>query len=247
MKTFREFILEKNRHGIPNKEYKQWIKDREKGIGTKRKTFNGIEYVIRNKARRGEPSRYAISPVESRNRSRDKRTKAEYETQLSKDKLLDATGGDEELANLAMDTEESGIRRVKKRAQRIQNKTGDRYSLGHLQPLQPKDPSTEDPGHTLSNVQVEPFSPNASKQNRRPKPGEPGYGLTRTQATQDAISRGRKLGQNIDDIIQSIRSGKPSRKANLLAYLRRPRPKDTGAAKRMAAAYDRKVDRLVNP
>jgi hypothetical protein len=246
MKTFREFILEANKYGIPEDDYKQWQRDRASGKGPARKTFNGVEYEMRNKSRQGQSPVWAVSTVASRNESGKKRTKSEQETQLSQDELRSAAGGDEERAALAKDTEETGIKKVIKRGKRIQKATGVRQSLGHKQPLQPDDPSSEDPGHTLSNVKPEPLGPNASKKNKRPEPGESGYGLTRTQSTQDALSRGDKLGRKIDREITFVRTGTQSRPARLLNYLRRPKPKNTGAADRMASAYDKKVDDAVS-
>ena len=247
MKTFREFIIEvKNKYGIPDEEYVKWQQDRASGKGPARKTFNGVSYEMRNKARAGQPSVWAVSPVSDRKASSEKRNKAEQETALSQDELRNAAGGDAERAALAKDTEETGIKKVIKRGKRIEKATGVKQSLGHKQPLQPDDPNPEDPGHSLSNVQPEPLSPNASKKNKRPEPGEPGYGLTRTQATQDALRRGDKLGRSIDREIELVRSGKSSRAANLLARLRRPKPKNTGAAERMSAAYDAKIDSALN-
>ena len=247
MKTFLQFILEsKNKYGIADDEYRQWQRDRTAGKGPARKTFNDIEYEMRNKARQGQSPVWAVSTVSSRNESGQKRSKAEKETELSQDELRSAAGGDEERASLAKDTEETGIKKVIKRGKRIQSATGVRQSLGHKQPLQPDEPTPEDPGHTLSNVKPEPLGPNASKKNKRPEPGESGYGLTRTQAKQDAIKRGDKLGKNIDRETNLLRSGKESRAARLLSHLRRPKPKNTGAAERMSAAYDKKVDDTMN-
>lgn len=247
MKTFLQFILEsKNKYGIADDEYRQWQRDRTAGKGPARKTFNDIEYEMRNKARQGQSPVWAVSTVSSRNESGQKRSKAEKETELSQDELRSAAGGDEERASLAKDTEETGIKKVIKRGKRIQSATGVRQSLGHKQPLQPDEPTPEDPGHTLSNVKPEPLGLNASKKNKRPEPGESGYGLTRTQAIQDALKRGDKLGKNIDREINLLRSGKESRSARLLSHLRRPKPKNTGAAERMSAAYDKKVDDTMN-
>lgn len=247
MKTFKEFILEGNKYGIPEDEYKQWQRDRAAGKGPARKTFGGVEYEMRGKGTINGKKIWAVSTVESRKASSQKRNKAENETQLSQDELRIAAGGDKERAALAKDTEEVGIKKVIKRGKRIEKATGVRQSLGHKQPLQPNEPSPEDPGHSLSNVRPEPLSPNTSKKNKRPEPGESGYGLTRTQARQDAVRRGDKLGQKIDREVELEKQGKSSRAARLLTYLRRPRPKNTGAAERMAAAYDKKVDDAVSP
>jgi hypothetical protein len=248
MKTFREFILEaKNRYEIPDDEYSQWQADRTAGKGPARKTFNGVEYEMRSKARAGQSKTiWAVSPVSSRNKSGKKRIEAEKKTELSQDELRSAAGGDEERASLAKDTEETGIKKVIKRGKKIQKATGVRQSLGHKQPLQPDKPTPEDPGHTLSNVKPEPLGPNASKKNKRPEPEESGYGLTRTQAKQDALKRGDKLGKKIDREVDLLKSGKPSKAAELLGYLRRPKPKNTGVAQRMSAAYDKKVDDTMN-
>lgn len=251
MITFREFleridILEANKHGIPEDEYQQWRRDRAEGRGPAKKTFNGVEYVMRGKGIVNRKKTWGVSTVASRTASSQKRRKAEQESQLSKDELRAAAGGDEERAALAQDAEETGIRKVKQRTRRIQKATGVPQSLGHKVPVQPDDPSPEDPGHSLSNMQPERLGPNAAKGNRRPKPGEPGYGLTRTQATQDAVRRGHKLGKNIDRELDLDKQGKPSRAARLLSFLRRPKPRDTGAAQRMAAAYDRRVGKSFN-
>lgn len=250
MKTFQEFILEAtNKYGIPDDEYKQWQQDRAMGKGPARKTFDGVSYEMRNKARSGQPSVWAISPVSDRIASYNKRKKAEQETQLSKDELLRATDGDEERAALALDAEESGIKRLTKRIKRMPKSPGVRKSLGHGVALQPKKPSSTDPGHTLSNLRAQDYQPNVSQQNKELKPGEPGYGLTRAQAAQDAVSRGDKLDKRIDRLLGTVRSGEPSKEANLYARLRRPKPKFKNSSQRateqearMTAAYDKRVD-----
>jgi hypothetical protein len=248
MKTFREFILEaNNKHGIPDDEYVKWREARSKGEGPARMTFNGIEYEMRGKGyKKDGTKKWGVSTSSSREESRLKRIEVEKETELSQDELRSATGGDEERSALAKDTERTGIKKVRARAKRIQKATGVRQSLGHKQPLQPDDPNAEDPGHSLSNVKIEPLSTNTARQNKRPEPGESGDGLTRTQAKQDAKKRGDKLGSKIDREIELLKSGKESRAARLLSRIRRPKPKNTGAAERMAAAYDKKVDDATN-
>jgi hypothetical protein len=240
MKTFQQFILEANKHPIPADEYTKWQNDRDEGKGPASKTFDGVEYQMRGKGtdKKTGKKRWAVSPTSARKASAAKRNKAEQETALSQDELRNAAGGDTERSALAKDTEETGIKKVKKRGKRIEKATGVKQSLGHKQPLQPDDPNPEDPGHSLSNIQPEPLSPNTSKKNRRPESGESGYGLTRTQATQDAVRRGDKLGSKIDREISLIRSGKGSRAARLLSYLRRDKTSrpDTGAARRMNVA-----------
>ena len=78
--------------------------------------------------------------------------------------------------------------------------------MGHKQPLRPDDPKPEDPGHTRSNIQVEPLSSNTAKKNRRPNPGESGHGLTRTQSTTDAVRRGDTLLKRVGDLVTSVQS-----------------------------------------
>lgn len=73
MKTFREFFVEANKFGIPDTEYIQWQKDRGSGIGPARKTFGGIEYQMRNKARKGQPPVWAVSKTADRKASTEKR------------------------------------------------------------------------------------------------------------------------------------------------------------------------------
>jgi len=254
MKTFSKFILEaSNKYGIPDDEYRQWQRDRAAGRGPAKKTFNGVEYEMRSHARAGQPRPpgvWGVTPTSKRQESSEKRSKAEQETALSKDELLRATGDDEERAALASDTETSGIKKTIKRAQRIGKSTGVKQSLGHGQPLQPEEPSPEDPGHTRSNTRVEPHSPNTAKKNKRPEPGEFGYGLTRALATQDAVERGDTLGRKID---RERDLETPSRAARLLARLRRPKPKFKNSAERakeqearMTSAYDKRVDDALN-
>lgn len=253
MKSFYQFILEANRYGIPEDEYRQWQRDRAAGKGPARKTFGGVEYEMRSHARAGQPKVWAASPSSSRKASSEKRNKAEQETQLSQDELRSAAGGDQEKAALALDTERSGIGKVKQRVKRISKATGVRQSLGHKQPLQPDEPSPEDPGHTRSNIGIEALSPNTAKKSRRPKPGEPGYGLTRSQARKDALRRGEELGSKIDRERELLKQGKPSRAAQLLARLRKPKPKFKNSAERareqearMTSAYDKKIDDALN-
>ena len=248
MKTFREFILEaNNKHNIPDDEYVKWREERGKGGGPVKMSFNNIEYEMRGKGyKKDGTKKWGVSTSSSREKSRLKRIEVEKETELSQDELRSATGGDEERSALAKDTERTGIKKVRARAKRIQKATGVRQSLGHRQPLQPDNPNVEDPGHSLSNVKPEPLGLNTSKKNKRPEPGESGYGLTRTQAKQDALKRGDKLGNKIDREIKLQKSGKESRSARLLSYLRRPKPKNTGAAERMASSYDKKVDDVIN-
>jgi hypothetical protein len=248
MKTFKKFISEaNNKHGIPDDEYVKWREARSKGEGPVRMPFNDIEYEMRGKGyKKDGTKKWGVSTSSSREESRLKRIKAEKEAELSQDELRSATGGDEERSALAKDSERTGIKKVRARARRIQKATGVRQSLGHKQPLQPDKPTPEDPGHTLSNVKPEPLGLNASKKNKRPEPGESGYGLTRTQAKQDALKRGDRLGQKIDKEVDLLKSGKPSRSAGLLSHLRRPKPKNTGVAQRMSAAYDKKVDDTIN-
>ena len=91
MKTFKEFILEANKFGIPDTEYIQWQKNRSSGIGPARKTFGGIEYQMRNKARKGQPPVWAVSRTSDRKASAEKRKTAasNLDTDLSpKEKVM---------------------------------------------------------------------------------------------------------------------------------------------------------------
>lgn len=235
MKTFKEFFLEANRHPIPKDERMQWIKDREEGKGPATKTFDGVEYEMRGKGFRKGKKQWGVSTTASRKASFLKRKESEENSRLTRDELLNKTGGDEERVSLALDTERSGIKKVRRRSKGIQKATGIKQSLGHKQPVQPDDPSPEDPGHTLSNVMIEPYVLNVSKQNKRPKPGESGYGLTRSQAIQDADRRGSELGKKID----RERNLENIRAARLLSYLRRPKPKFKNSEERAREQRER--------
>jgi hypothetical protein len=234
MKTFKEFVEEaylieaNNKHGISDDEYAKWRNEvashhTEHGHvrGVSRRTFDGVEYEMRSKAGKGKPKVWAASKTSDRKASAGKRQAIINKTKLTYDELLTKSKGDKERAAAALDAEETGIKKTVKRGRRIQKATGVPQSLGHKQPVQPDDPKPEDPGHTRSNTQIEPLSPNTAKKNRRPNPGESGHGLTRTQSTTDALRRGDRLLKNIDDLTTE----KSSRAARLLSYLRRPKPK----------------------
>ena len=254
MKTFQEFIVEAylieakttHRDTIGHTEYDNWrnaVADHYAKHGhvrgVSKRTFGGVEYEMRSKAGKGKPKVpkvWSASTTSDRKASAEDRNKKEQETKLTHDELLTKSGGDNERAAAALNAEETGIKKVVKRRRRIQKATGVKQSLGHKQPLRPDNPKPEDPGHTLSNIQIEPLSPNTAKKNRRPNPGESGYGLTRAQSITDAQRRGDTLLKRVDDLVKSVQSGKSSRPARLLSYLRRSKPKDTGAAKRMSAA-----------
>ena len=238
MKTFQEFLEEaylieaNNKHGISDDEYAKWKNEvashhTEHGHvrGVSRRTFDGVEYEMRSKSGKGKPKVWAASKTSDRKASAEDRNKKEQETKLTYDELLTKFKGDKERAAAALDAEETGIRKVVRRKKGIQKATGVPQSLGHKQPLRPDDPKPEDPGHTRSNIQVEPLSSNTAKKNRRPNPGESGYGLTRAQSTTDAVRRGDTLLKRVGDLVTSVQSGKSSRPARLLSYLRRPKPK----------------------
>ena len=235
LKTFKEFveeayIIEKNVHGIPDEVEAEWKADREAGKpGSRTRTHGGKTYLVRSHARAGKPRTWAISTASRRGEEEKKRKKAEEEGRLTYAELLHAAGGDREKADLAYDAEQSGIARLGSRTKRIQKTTGVRQSLGHKQPLQPKDPSHEDPGHTLSNLMTQRHQTNVSQQSRRPKPGEPGYSLTRNQSIQDALRRGARLRKNLDKLIAAVQSDKPSKEANLYVRLMRLKKKKAKA------------------
>ena len=240
MKTFREFIeeaylIETNQDTIGHKEYDKWRTEVASHYakhghvrGVSKRTFDGVEYEMRSKAGKGKPKVpkvWAASKTSDRKASAEDRNKKEQETKLTHDELRTMSGGDKERASAALDAEETGIKKVVQRKKRIQKATGVKQSLGHKQPLRPDNPKPEDPGHTRSNIQIEPLSSNTAKKNRRPNPGESGYGLTRAQSKTDAQGRGDALLKRVDDLVKSVQSGKSSRPARLLSYLRRPKPK----------------------
>ena len=219
MKKFREFVLEANKFGIPNTEYIQWQRDRDAGVGPARKTFNGIEYQMRNKARAGQPKVWAVSPSSDRKASSEKRSQRERETELNKDELLGMAKKDltepnpEERSALALDAEKTQMKKIDKRVATIGRKTGIKQSKDHLQPLQRKTNNPENqqrldkvlPGHTSSNLRIKPLSANSSKQNAPLKPGETGYTLTRSSAVRNALNRGDALGRRIDALVKKVR------------------------------------------
>ena len=216
MKTFREFLEEAY---LIEKTLSS--KEESDKYAKENPPFGGEPYRLKQKGRAGGPPEWRPVRAAKRKAQDKRRTGAINKTKLTYDELLTRSGGDKERAAAALDAEETGIKKTVTRGRRIQKATGVKQSLGHKQPVQPDDPKPDDPGHTRSNTQIEPLSSNTSKQNRRPKPGESGYGLTRAQSTTDALRRGDRLIKNIDDLI----TGKSSRAARLLSYLRRPTPK----------------------
>jgi len=260
-KMFGEFmrecyvVVEVNKYGISDDDYKQWQRDRDAGVGPVRKTFNGVEYQMRNKARAGQPKVWAVSPSSDRKSSSKKRFKKEKETAVTQNNLLDTAKRDltksnpGERAAAAYDAEQERMSRITKRVTKIGKSSGVKQSKDHKQPLQRKanNPENQDrldrvlPGHNSDNLEIKPLSKNSSKQNTALKPGESGYDLTRASVIRNQLNRGDKLLDKVGREIALTQSGKPSRAARLLANLRRPRPKDTGAAQRMASAYDRAV------
>lgn len=256
---FREAfdILEANRHPIPSDQRQKWQQEREAGTGPVRKTFNGIEYQMRNKARAGQPKVWAVSPSSDRKASSEKRSEKEKETAITQDELRDTAKRDvtksnpDERASAAYDAEQKRMSGITKRVTKTSKSSGVKQSKDHEQPLQRKAKNPENqerldkvlPGHNSDNLKIKPLVKNSSKQNTPPKPGESGYTLTRASMMQKQLKRGDKLLDKVGREIASTQSGTPSRAARLLSRLRRPRPKDTGAAQRMASAYDRAVGR----
>jgi hypothetical protein len=219
-KTFEEFVAEAYliEKTFPSKE-------EAKKYHEKNPPFGGEPYILKQKGRSGGPKEWRPIRADKRKAQEERRTGTIDKTKLTYDELLTKSKGDKERAAAALDAEETGIKKTVERGRRIQKATGVKQSLGHKQPVQPDDPKPEDPGHTRSNTQIEPLSSNTAKQNRRPQPGESGYGLTRAQSITDAQRRGDKLLNKVDDLIKSVQSGKSSRPARLLSYLRRPKPK----------------------
>jgi len=254
MKTFKEFIIEAKKHPIPDEEYKQWQKDREEGKGPASKEFDGVRYQMRGKGvdKKSGKKRWAVSTVSDRKSQGSSRTKKEKETQVSQDELLDTAKkqidkpNPSERASAANDAEQTRMRRINKRVTKIGKNTGVKQSKDHIRPLQQKtkNPDNQErldrvlPGHNSDNLAIKNLSKNSSKQNDAPKKGETGYTSTRSSMASKQLNRGDQLLSKIDRETSSIRSGRTSRAARLLTYLRRdrkPRP-DTGAARRMNAA-----------
>jgi hypothetical protein len=259
-KTFGEFIyecytiLEAKKHPIPDEEYKKWQKDREEGKGPASKEFDGVKYQMRGKGtdKKTGKRRWAVSTVADRKNQGSTRTKKERETQVSQDELRDTAKkqidkpNPNERAAAAYDAEQTRMRRINKRVSKIGKNTGVKQSKDHIQPLQRKtsNPDNQErldkvlPGHNSDNLAIKDLSKNSSKQNDAPKKGESGSTLTRASVKRKQLNRGDKLLDKVGREISSTQSGRGSRAARLLSYLRRdrtPRP-DTGAARRMNAA-----------
>ena len=58
------------------------------------------------------------------------------------------------------------------------------------------------PGDSNANQRVLKRSKNTGKQDRPPKKGEPGYGLTRASAIQQSTQRGKELLSKIDTLLK---------------------------------------------
>lgn len=247
-------ILEAKKHPIPDTEYKQWQKDREEGKGPASKEFDGVKYQMRGKGtdKKTGKRRWAVSTVADRKNQGSTRTKKERETQVSQDELRDTAKKEidkpnsNERAAAAYDAEQTRMRRINKRVTKIGKNTGVKQSKDHIQPLQRKtsNPDNQErldkvlPGHNTDNLAIKDLSKNSSKQNDAPKKGESGSTLTRASVKRKQLNRGDKLLDKVGREISSTQSGRGSRAARLLSYLRRdrtPRP-DTGAARRMNAA-----------
>jgi hypothetical protein len=262
-KTFGDFMLEcyivfeAKKHPIPDEEYKQWQKDREEGKGPASKEFDGVKYQMRGKGtdKKTGKRRWAVSTVADRKNQGSTRTKKERETQVSQDELRDTAKkqidkpNPNERAAAAYDAEQTRMRRINKRVSKIGKNTGVKQSKDHIQPLQRKtsNPDNQEkldkvlPGHNSDNLAIKDLSKNSSKQNDAPKKGESGSTLTRASVKRKQLNRGDKLLDKVDREISLTQSGRGSRAARLLSYLRRdrtPRP-DTGAARRMNAAGKR--------
>ena len=217
MKTFIEFISEaNNKHGIPDDEYMKWREARDKGEGPASMTFNDKQYEMRGKGyKKDGTKRWAVSPSSARIASRLRRTTKENETRLTYDELLDAakrdlgkTNSPKERSAAALDAEETGISKLKSDAKERSKETGVKHSIDHGQALQRKTKNPENqerldavlPGHTLRNQEIAPLSANASKQNTAPKPGEFGYGLTRSGSQRSALDQGDETLDKIDSL-----------------------------------------------
>jgi len=232
MKTFQEFVEEAyliearttHRDTIGHKEYDKW-KDEvsshhaEHGHvkGVSRRTFGGVGYEMRNKARKGQPKIWAASKISDRKASAKKR-KQSLKPISDKEFLSHAKRNLEpnakEVAAAAADFERQGIESKIKQAKRETDKTGEQHDLDHLQPqptkrkpkLQPRFQAVL-PGHSNANLGVLSHSSNTAKQDTPPKKGQPGRNLTRAGAVKSSIEGGKKLLSKIDRLLTTVRKG----------------------------------------
>ena len=228
MKTFREFITEaylieaNNKHGISDDEYAKWRNEvashhTEHGHvrGVSKRTFDGVEYEMRNKAGKGKPKVWGASKTSDRKASAKKRSQSLRP--ISDDEFLSHAKrslepNPREVAAAASDVERQGIRKKRAQAKKETEKTGEKHDVDHSQPqptkrkpeLQPRFQRVL-PGHSNANLSVMKHSDNTAKQDTPPKKGEPGRNLTRAGAVRASIKGGKKLLSDIDAALKSAR------------------------------------------
>jgi hypothetical protein len=227
MKTFKEFVEEAHiieakithRDTIGHKEYDAWKNEvashhAEHGHvkGVSRRTFGGVEYEMRSKARSGKPKVWAASKISDRKSSAKKRR--ENLKPISDDEFLshakrNLEPNPKEVAAAAADVEREGIKGKKTGAQRKTVKTGEPHDVDHMNP-QPTRRRPENrarfqrvsPGDSNANQRVLKRSKNTGKQDRPPKKGEPGYGLTRASSIRQSTQKGKELLSKIDTLLK---------------------------------------------
>jgi hypothetical protein len=227
-KTFEEFVEEAylveakktHRDAIGHKEYDSW-KDEvashhaEHGHtkGVSKRTFDGVEYEMRNKARSGKPKVWAASKVSDRKASAKKRR--ENLKPISDDEFLSYAKRNlepnaKEVAAAAADVESTGKERKREGAKESTKKTGEPYDVDHMNPQptrrrpenQPRFQAVS-PGDSNANKRIMKRSKNTGKQDRPPKKGEPGYGLTRAGAIRKSTQGGKELLSKIDAALKA--------------------------------------------
>ena len=215
-KTFEEFVKEAyliearttHRDTIGHEEYDKWrnaVADHYATHGHVRgiskRTFDGVEYEMRNKAGKEKPKTWAASKTSDRKASAKQRRQSlrpiSYDEFLSHAKR-NLIPNPKEVAAAAADFERQGIRRKRKEAKTKTKETGEQHDLDHLQPqptkrtpeLQPRFQAVL-PGHSNANMGVMTHSYNTAKQDKPPKKGEPGWNLTRAGAVKASIEGGK--------------------------------------------------------
>jgi hypothetical protein len=227
-KTFKEFVEESylieakttHRDTIGHKEYDAWRDEvashhSQHGHvrGVSKRKFGDTEYEMRNKAGKGKPKVWAASKVSDRKSSAKKRR--ENLKPISDDEFLSYANRNlepnaKEVAAAAADFERQGKRKKRERARTETKKTGEPHDVDHMNP-QPTRRRPENqprfqrvsPGDSNANQSVLKRSKNTGKQDRPPKKGEPGYGLTRAGAVSASIKGGKKLLSDIDDALKA--------------------------------------------
>jgi hypothetical protein len=225
-KNFEEFILEargSHRDKIGHKEYDEWKSEvsshHEKHghtRGVSKRSFNGIEYEMRNKSGKGKPKVWAASRVADRKASAERRKetlKPISDAEFLSHAKRNLEKNPREVAAAAADVEIQTKKRKREKARKATKETGEKHDLDHMQP-QPTRRRPENrerfrritPGDSASNLTVMKHSDNTGKQDRPPRKGEPGHTLTRASAIRHSTKKGKKLLSNIDKLVSKIRN-----------------------------------------